>query len=292
MNGITEQILVSVIIPAYNVENYIPKCLSSLINQSLKDIEIIVIDDGSTDKTPDIIKEYANKDERIKIITQTNQKQGAARNRGLEIARGEYVTFVDADDWIDENYLEELYRAVIDNGVNMAAASMTRDKINKIKPHLTLTTEKVYRGAADIITALDNHYETAGKLYKRELIKDLRFQEGVFFEDGGFTIRAIFVCKTAVTVPGVTYHYVSNPHSTIKQKSGKNLLKDKITTSLDLINFAEENNIKIKDWVIFKERHLLWTIKHYKYHKDYYFFGVKTFSNREIFSSENFSLCV
>ena len=104
-----DSILVSVIIPAYNVEKYIAKCLDSLINQSLKDIEIIIIDDGSTDKTPFIIKDYANQDKRIKVIAQTNQKQGAARNRGLEAASGEYIGFVDADDWVDLNYFEKLY---------------------------------------------------------------------------------------------------------------------------------------------------------------------------------------
>lgn len=268
-------ILVSVIIPAYNTEKYISKCLNSLVSQSLKDIEIIVIDDGSTDKTPDIIKEYANKDNRIRVITQTNQKQGAARNRGLEIAQGEYVTFVDADDWVSEEYLENMYNAILQNKVNMAAASMTRDKTDKIKPHLNLKEKAVYNNAAEIIKAIDNHYETAGKLYKRELIKDLKFQEGVYYEDGGYTIRAIYACASAVTVPEAVYHYVSNPHSTVKQRTGGNLLRDKVTTSLDLINFAEEHNIKIKDWVIYKERHFLWAIKHYKYYKDYYIFWIK-----------------
>ena len=101
MNNIT----VSVIIPVYNTEKYLEECLKSVINQTLKVIEIICIDDGSTDNSPDILKEYSEKDGRIRIYSQTNKGQGAARNRGIDLAKGEYVYFIDSDDFMEINFL-------------------------------------------------------------------------------------------------------------------------------------------------------------------------------------------
>ena len=105
---------VSVIVPIWNVEKYLPKCLDSLINQTLKDIEIICINDGSPDNCLNILKEYQAKDNRIIIIDQKNQGVSVARNKGLEIAKGEYIGFVDPDDWVDTNFYEELYNKAIE----------------------------------------------------------------------------------------------------------------------------------------------------------------------------------
>ena len=99
-------IKVSVIIPVYNVEKYLRECLESVINQTLKDIEIICINDGSTDKSYEILKEYAKLDHRIRILNQSNMGQSAARNRGLEIAKGKYVYFMDSDDWLEKDALK------------------------------------------------------------------------------------------------------------------------------------------------------------------------------------------
>ena len=98
---------VSVIIPVYNTEKYLRECLDSVINQTLKEIEIICVDDGSTDSSLEILKEYANKDNRFTIITQQNLHAGVARNAGLAVAKGEYVSFLDSDDWFELKILEE-----------------------------------------------------------------------------------------------------------------------------------------------------------------------------------------
>ena len=98
----------SVIIPVYNVENYLRECLDSIINQTVKDIEIICVDDGSTDSSPDILKEYQNKDSRIRIITKENGGQASARNLGIKEAQGEYIVFIDSDDFIESEMLENL----------------------------------------------------------------------------------------------------------------------------------------------------------------------------------------
>lgn len=104
-------IKISVVVPVYNVEKYIGQCLDSILGQTLKDIEIICINDGSKDNTLEILKDYAQKDSRIILIDKENEGLSKARNQGTEIASGEYISFIDSDDWIDENYLEALYNA-------------------------------------------------------------------------------------------------------------------------------------------------------------------------------------
>lgn len=141
---------VSVIIPVYNTENYLAKCLNSLTKQTLEDIEIICINDGSTDNSLGILNDFAKKDSRIKVLSQKNLKQGAARNNGLKIAQGEFVTFVDSDDWVDSDYLEKLYNAAVNNNVNMAASSITRDKDHEVAVYLELPTQAVYEGGGNI----------------------------------------------------------------------------------------------------------------------------------------------
>ena len=129
---------VSVIIPVFNTEKYIKKCLESLINQTLIDIEIIVVNDGSTDSTMEIVEFYQKKDSRIKILNQTNQKQGTARNNGLKIATGDYIGFVDSDDWIDLNYYEKLYNAALKYDFDIALATNVRTDNKKIKKRLDI----------------------------------------------------------------------------------------------------------------------------------------------------------
>lgn len=117
---------VSIIVPVYNVEKYLRKCIDSLVNQTLNDIEIICINDGSTDKSLKILKEYKNKDSRIILLNQENSGQSVARNRGIEIAKGEYLGFVDPDDWIDLDYYEKLYNAAIGTNADIATAGIIR----------------------------------------------------------------------------------------------------------------------------------------------------------------------
>ena len=131
----SSDVKVSVIVPVYNTEKYLQKCLDSLINQTLKDIEIICINDGSTDNSENIIRMFAKEDSRIKLINQENKKQGAARNAGMKIATGEYIGFVDSDDYVDLNYFERLC-GVNFNNTNYAILGGTRMPVT-IEPNAT-----------------------------------------------------------------------------------------------------------------------------------------------------------
>lgn len=117
--------LISVIVPVYNVEKYLPKCLDSLLAQTWQELEIIVVDDGSPDNSWDIMQEYARRDSRVRLIRQKNGGLSAARNAGVEAARGEWIGFLDSDDYVAPEMYERLYRAAVEQGAQMAVCSFT-----------------------------------------------------------------------------------------------------------------------------------------------------------------------
>ena len=134
---------ISIIVPFYNTEKYIERCLTSLVNQTVSDIEIVCINDGSNDNSLEIVKTFANKDLRIKILEQENLKQGAARNNGTKIAVGEYIGFVDSDDWVDLDYFEKLYNAAKKYNSDIALATNVRIGNGKTKKRLNIKKEEV-----------------------------------------------------------------------------------------------------------------------------------------------------
>ena len=258
---------VSIIIPAYNTEKYIFKCLYSLIAQTLKEIEIIVINDGSTDSTPFIIKKFSDADGRIKIITQSNQKQGAARNAGVKIASGEYVGFVDSDDWVDSNYFEKLYNAATKYNSDIALATNVRIGNGKTKKRLNIIEEVFVTSLQekiDISRQVKNPCPT-NKIYKREMLEknNVVWPEGVYCEDKLFTMQAIYYANGLVTVPDVNYYYFRNPNSTVnskKQKKSKILIQHKNLARRAVLEFLKEKDVHIRDkefWAVKKEYKIL-----------------------------------
>ena len=254
---------ISIIVPAYDTEEYISKCLLSLVKQTLKEIEIIVINDGSTDKTLEIVEKFTQKDGRIKIINQTNQKQGAARNRGMEKAAGEYIGFVDSDDWVDLDYFEKLYVAAKKYDSDIALATNVRIGNGKTKKRLHIEKEEFVtslQDKIDISHQVKNPCPT-NKIYRREMLEknNITWPESVYCEDKMFTIQAIFYANGLVTVPEVNYYYFRNPHSTVKRKTKEHKLekeRDKNNAKKAVIEFLRSQNAQIRDkefWAIKKE---------------------------------------
>ena len=268
---------VSIIVPAYNTEKYISKCLLSLISQTLKEIEIIVVNDGSTDSTPFIIKKFSDADGRIKVITQTNQKQGVARNRGTEIATAEYIGFVDSDDWVDLDYFEKLYNTAKKYDSDIALATNVRIGNGKTKKRLNITNEEFVQSLQkkiDISNQVKNPCPT-NKIYRRSMLLDnnIIWPEGVYCEDKLFTIQAIYYANGLVTVPNVHYYYYRNPNSTVNSKT-KKLTKDKEEAKKSVLYFLKEKKANIRD----KE---FWAIKDV-----YKFCGITILKTKESLYSE------
>ena len=130
----TTETLISIVVPIYNTAKYLPKCLNSIINQTHKNLEIILVDDGSTDNSPHIIKEYAKKDSRVKVITQKNQGQSAARNTGIKVAKGNYISFTDSDDELKPNFIASLLQLYEKNEISIAVCG---HQFNFLKTNIT-----------------------------------------------------------------------------------------------------------------------------------------------------------
>lgn len=239
---------VSIIVPVYNVEKYLRKCLDSLINQTLNDIEIICINDGSTDKSLKILKEYKNKDSRIILLNQENSGQSVARNRGIEIAKGEYLGFVDPDDWIDLDYYEKLYNAASTNDTDIAVGGIIRVTGIKKKKFLNFEKETITDNTKlkfELCDVPEKSY-IWNKIYKTQKLKEinLKFEEGRIFEDCIFTPQALFFLGKMVTVPNTYYYYLRRNNSTVKQRSQK-ANADSIYTHKKASEFIKEHNIDI-----------------------------------------------
>ena len=210
---------VSIIVPVYNVEKYLRKCLDSLINQTLKDIEIICINDGSTDKSLEILEEYKNRDSRIILLNQENSGQSIARNNGIKKATGEYIGFVDPDDWIDLDYYEKLYNAASTNDTDIAVGGIIRVTGIKKKKFLNFEKETITDNTNlkfELCDVPEKSY-VWNKIYKTEKLKEigLVFEKGIFYEDCIFTPQALFYLGKIVTVPNIYYYYLRRGNSTV-----------------------------------------------------------------------------
>ena len=276
---------ITVIIPVYNVEIYLADCLDSVLQQTLNEIEIICINDGSSDNSLEILKEYARKDSRIIIISQENKGLGSARNRGLEVATGEYVAFLASDDWVDNNYYEKLYNTAKKYNSEIACAGFKRCTGQKKSLRLKFRNEKIYKKPEDKYraTKMPEFCYVWNKIYK---LSNLRMS-GIIFtsefaEDVMFSYRALYFLPAMVTVPGTYYNYRKNTtsfvasQSKIKQeyseremaKAQEFITANKINMPMD--RFATKNCIRLKIFNI-----TLLKIKVWQSLKIVYFLGIE-----------------
>ena len=236
---------VSIIVPVYNCEKYLKRCLDSLVMQTLENIEIICINDGSTDKSLDILKEYESN---IVIINQENQGQSIARNKGLEVAKGEYIGFVDSDDWVDTDYFEKLYKTAKKHDTDIAATGIVRlNNFNK-KFHIKFSEEIItddVNKKFQLCDVPDKSY-VWNKIYKRkELLNNkLKFVENLIYEDCIFTPQALHKLNKLVTVPDTYYYYWRRANSTVTLRNKKSN-KDKIYAHGWAENYMKEHNIQV-----------------------------------------------
>ncbi|MEE1277137.1 MAG: glycosyltransferase family 2 protein [Fibrobacteraceae bacterium] len=210
------QSLVSIIVPIYKVEPYLRRCLDSIVNQTYTNLEIILVDDGSPDGCPQICDEYAAKDERIVVIHKENGGLSDARNAGLDICKGEYISFVDSDDWVDERYIEILFDLLTKENADIAIGENIQTR--GICKNTNNISEIQLYSSKKILYHLFTHNHIAfiiscGKLYKKELFSELHFPSGKFHEDEFTTYILFYRSKKIVYTNSILYYYFRHSNS-------------------------------------------------------------------------------
>ena len=243
---------VSIVIPTYNVEQYLKECLDSVVNQTLKDIEIICVDDGATDNSGKILDEYATKDSRIKVIHKENGGYGKAMNVGIDNATGEYIGIVEPDDWIEPDMFEVLYDNAVNYNVDCVKSNYLRYSSNKMennnKPVEAFDKSTVYNRK---IEPLKNKIIFRGGasiwsgIYKKEFLNKHNIRllptPGASFQDTSFWIKVLFEIKEIVFISYAGYHYrIDNENSSVKSDT-------KIFCICDELNELEKHYSKDKE---------------------------------------------
>ena len=224
---------ISVIVPCYNVESKILRCINSISSQTFNDFTCYLIDDGSTDSTASIIKETINEDHRFKYFYKENGGQASARNLGLKLCDTELVTFIDSDDYIEPLYLEKLILPFSESTLEMTSCYFNR--VYEDKTNLNTFNEK------DLF--LSKYPAVWGKVFKKSIINNnsIKFPEGLWYEDLSFYSKYISCCKNIEVVSQSLYQYIQNPNSTMYTFSNK--IYDMYTVIDDLIDFNVEREV-------------------------------------------------
>lgn len=247
-----KQPVISVIVPVYNVQDYLARCLDSILSQTFSDYELICVNDGSADNSRAILEEYRKRDARIKIVDKENGGLSSARNAGMEAAKGEFYSFVDSDDWIDKTMLEKLYNKIQDTGSDIAICAVhqfdeTNQKIDDSNPYYTLEffdaafDNRAFSYKETKPFLMDVCVMAWNKLYRRSHIEKCSalFPDGLIFEDGPFFFSIFFKTQRVCIVRDFLYYYRINRKNSIIQKAGKKFL--------NVIDVTELMFSKIKD---------------------------------------------
>ena len=237
--------LISIIMPVYNTEKYLERCLNSIVNQTYKNWELIAVNDGSTDNTLNILNKYAQKDNRIIVLEQENQGQSVARNKALDISKGKYICFVDSDDWVELNYLEELYASITNTNSELAICSFyfATDKDKKLGYKFRSDIIPLKKFKSKLIKEEIKSYLWS-YIFRKNLFKDLKFKEGVLFEDSILFERLSKRISTDITVVDKPlYHYFLREGSSVHNNNLKTQIDkfNALYSRYNLENISEED---------------------------------------------------
>ncbi len=255
---------ISVIVPVYNSENYLDKCLSSIINQDVEDIEYIIINDGSTDSSASIIEKYIRNDRRFIFIDQENKGQGASRNIGIRAASGKYILFVDSDDYLNGNVLGTLLKYAEDNNLDILNALLNHIGAKLAAPYFPFKEPNIVETGRECLMRTGVIYSLCAHLYRRDfLIKnDIFMPEGVRYEDMDFVIRAYWFANRSMDVNVVFYNYVMHEGS-VSNGLTKDIVDDYYDVSCRMAEFvktevdAEAYQAYFRDYLGFLYSHVI-----------------------------------
>lgn len=244
------QDLISIVVPVYKVEKYIKECLDSIINQTYTKIEVILVDDGSPDESGKICDEYAHKDVRIKVIHKKNGGLSDARNYGIDIAQGKYITFIDSDDYIDSKYIEELYNAIKLNDVKVSQCNILKVNDEKeILRKIGYLDSQIKSGKEMIKDIYNKHWienvVVWNKMYAKELFKDLRYPVGKIHEDEYTTYKILYDLDKVAIINKYLHNYRQNENSIIGRSFNVKRLDVLEAFEERLMFFKERNEIEL-----------------------------------------------
>ena len=234
--------LFSIVVPIYKVEEYLERCLITLINQTEKDIEIILVDDGSPDNCPTICDKYAEQDRRIVVIHKANGGLSDARNEGIKNATGKYIIFVDSDDYIDLDACKKMSIYAKDN-VEIIVSDGISDDGNRNLNHSGVKNGRVYTGQQFLKETLNGCPMAAWLyIYNRDFLTGnaLMFKNGIFHEDEEFTPRALLLAKSVVNTGESYYHYVIRENSIMTKKDKRKNAVDFFSTCESLCDIYDK----------------------------------------------------
>lgn len=236
---------VSIIVPVYNVERYLNKCIDSILSQTFKDFELILVDDGSTDSSSQICDEYLKKDNRIKVIHKNNGGLSSARNIGLDMAKGEYISFIDSDDYVSNKYIEILYTDILNNDADISICENKRFKKNSenLLECINLNID-ILNPEKALLNLYDKDRMTyvivCGKMYKKSLFNDIRFPPNKINEDSFVIYKLYIKSKKIVYNNSKLYFYRRTENSIMNKKFTKKNFDD-LEAFEEQINFYRVN---------------------------------------------------
>ena len=264
--------LISVIVPVYNAEDYLPACLDSILNQDLREIEIIVVDDGSTDESGRIADRYAAKDSRIRVIHQENAHLSASRNVGMRLVTGEYIAFIDSDDWIETDMFSSMYKVAKREESDVVICSVTveytkdnRTYFEKVDQAYTEWDQKDFYSLFEKLSQLHLFNYACNKIYRTKILRDrmLNFQVEAPFEDIAFNLQVLQSIGTISVLPDTYSHYMRRDVATIISSYRPKFLeahkrKEEIFQSFfkqfgvnRIISDKYLHNMKVRDYRVF-----------------------------------------
>lgn len=239
---------ISIIIPVYNIEKFLNKCVDSVLKQTYHNLEIILIDDGSTDKSGAICDDYKSKDNRIKVLHQLNGGLSSARNAGIEIANGEYLAFIDGDDYVEPTLIETLFNACKETNADLSICSFYmegEDGKTRIECESLANASYTNIEALELLALprQDRYVVAWNKLYKKHLFDEIRFPLNRVFEDQATVHKIFWNAKKIVTVSDKLYHYIVRDDS-LSHKTNPIKYFDDLDALFERVEFYKQNNLE------------------------------------------------
>ena len=254
--------LVSIIVPVFNVEKYLEECLDSILNQTYENIEVILVDDGSTDSSGKICDEYLKKDSKIKVFHKTNGGLSDARNYGVENSNGEYIIFVDSDDYLSKYTLEFSIKEIKDAAADILVFAIKREKEEKEILEYKKNIFNREEGIIELFKGNLYRFSACGKIYKTNIVKKYKFPEGKIHEDQATTYKYFLDANKIAYIDYVGYIYYKRENSILTKKYNIKRL-DSFSNWQEIVENMKNENFNIKKQVYV--RYLWWIFDNLSY---------------------------